>query len=38
MFIVRENICLAQKWSENIHDARPSHEFVGDEGLDQVTV
>ncbi len=37
MFVNRENFCFAQERSEYIHDARPSHEFIGDEGLDQVT-
>jgi hypothetical protein len=34
MFIVREDFSFAQKRTENIHDARPSHKFVGGEGLD----
>jgi hypothetical protein len=38
MFVIREDICFAQKRSENIDDARPSHEFVSGEGLDQITV
>jgi len=37
MFIVREDFSFAQKRTENIHDARPSHKFVGGEGLDQIT-
>jgi hypothetical protein len=37
MLIVRENFCFTQERSKNIYDARPSHEFISGEGLDQVT-
>jgi len=37
MFIIRKYFCFAQEWPEDIYDAGPSHEFVSDEGLDQVT-
>jgi hypothetical protein len=37
MFIIRKDLCFAQEWPEDIYDARPSHEFISDEGLDQVT-
>jgi len=37
MLVNREHFCFAQERPENIYDARPSHEFIGDEGLDQVT-
>jgi hypothetical protein len=38
MLILRKDICFAQERSENIYNARPSHEFVCGEGLDQITV
>jgi hypothetical protein len=37
MLIIREDFCFAQEWPKDIYDARPSHEFISDEGLDQVT-
>ena len=37
MFIIRKDFCFAQEWPKYIYNARPSHEFVSDEGLDQVT-
>jgi hypothetical protein len=37
MFVIRKDFRFAQEWPEEIYDARPSHKFIGDEGLDQVT-
>lgn len=37
MFFNRENFSFAQERSENVYDARPPHEFISGEGLDQVT-
>jgi hypothetical protein len=37
MFIIRKDFCFAQEWPEDIYDAGPSHEFISDKGLDQVT-
>lgn len=37
MFIIHKDFRFTQEWPEDIYDARPSHEFISDEGLDQVT-
>ena len=31
MFIIRKDFCFAQEWPEDVYDARPSHELIGDE-------
>ena len=37
MFFISENFCFAQERSENVYDARPSHEFISGERFDQIT-